>query len=171
MANAKFCGLALLQLATFGDAQLVFMFPQRGGEIAQREQPAHVTVSKFSAMGSDGQMHTETHKVFTETSSDGLQKRMTEVDCKDGDCSKSVSHFFNGFPGMFSSMDFFLAPPSSLPCLLAGPEDVMSPSPLTFRGVIEARVEILVKTDSTSSAWRAGVVKDDQRKRKARAGG
>jgi len=82
----------------------VFMFPQRGGEIAQREQqPAHMTFSKISAMGSDGQMHTETHKVFTETSSDGLQKRTTEVDCKDGDCSKSVS-FFGHLPGLFSSM-------------------------------------------------------------------
>ncbi|CAE7229319.1 unnamed protein product, partial [Symbiodinium microadriaticum] len=101
---AKFCGLALLQLATFGEAQLVFMFPQRNGESALREQqPAHMTFSKISAMGSDGQMHSETHKVFTETSSDGLQKRTTEVDCKDGDCSKSVS-FFGHLPGMFSSM-------------------------------------------------------------------
>ncbi|OLP97256.1 hypothetical protein AK812_SmicGene20433 [Symbiodinium microadriaticum] len=79
---------ALLQLATFGEAQLVFMFPQRNGESALREQqPAHMTFSKISAMGSDGQMHSETHK----------------VDCKDGDCSKSVS-FFGHLPGMFSSM-------------------------------------------------------------------
>mmetsp|Transcript_30381 Transcript_30381/g.56967 ORF Transcript_30381/g.56967 Transcript_30381/m.56967 type:complete len:330 (-) Transcript_30381:99-1088(-) len=114
MAKAKLGALALLRLAAFGDAQLVFMFPQHNGEDAptRAQPPAHVTFSSVSALGQDGQMHTETHKVFTQTSDDGLQKRISEVDCKDGDCSKSVSHFFKGLPrGAFASMSMA---PSSL---------------------------------------------------------
>lgn len=65
-------------------------------------QPAHVQVSSMSAMGPDGLMHTSVHKVITQTSDDGMQKRIAEVECKDGECSKSVSQFFapSGFLGM-----------------------------------------------------------------------
>lgn len=55
-------------------------------------QPAQVSVSSMSAMGADGVMHTTVHKVISQSSNDGMQKRIEEVDCKDGDCSKSVSH-------------------------------------------------------------------------------
>lgn len=69
-------------------------------------QPAHVQVSSMSAMGPDGLMHTEVHKVITQTSDDGMQKRIAEVECKDGECSKSVSQFFapSGFLGRMPSM-------------------------------------------------------------------
>mmetsp|Transcript_83358 Transcript_83358/g.131947 ORF Transcript_83358/g.131947 Transcript_83358/m.131947 type:complete len:298 (+) Transcript_83358:107-1000(+) len=83
-------------------------------------QPAHVQVSSMSAMGPDGQMHTSVHKVITQTSDDGMQKRIAEVECKDGECSKSVSQFFApsgflGMPGMARISERFRMPmPSNL---------------------------------------------------------
>lgn len=69
-------------LAVQTSAQIQMMFGQ----------PAQVSVSSMSAMGTDGVMHTTVHKVISQSSNDGMQKRIEEVDCKDGDCSKSVSH-------------------------------------------------------------------------------
>eukprot|EP00438_Fugacium_kawagutii_P000534 Skav203232 [mRNA] locus=scaffold438:29715:43425:+ [translate_table: standard] len=58
-------------------------------------QPAVQMSAVSSFSGADGIMHTSVHKVITETSNDGSLKRV-EMDCQDGDCSKSVSKLFTG---------------------------------------------------------------------------
>ncbi|CAK9057060.1 unnamed protein product [Durusdinium trenchii] len=78
---------------------------------AQDMLPNHVSVSSVSALGADGMMHTTMHKVMTQMSNNGMEKRIAEVECKDGQCSKSVRHIFAGplmasiFPsGLFATM-------------------------------------------------------------------
>eukprot|EP00931_Biecheleriopsis_adriatica_P094298 TRINITY_DN67964_c0_g1_i1.p1 TRINITY_DN67964_c0_g1~~TRINITY_DN67964_c0_g1_i1.p1 ORF type:complete len:342 (+),score=83.56 TRINITY_DN67964_c0_g1_i1:122-1027(+) len=88
--------------ATAQDLQ-VFSMPNQGMTVT--------SFSSSSALGSDGQMHTMTHKVTSETSPDGMQKRVSELDCKDGDCAKSVSFMGPGFMSSMMPNDFFKGMP------------------------------------------------------------
>lgn len=97
MAPSMHQSLVLLALTmTSAQAQdLVFLLP------LSNDAPSSVmSFSSSSVMGSDGQLHTETHKVTTETSMDG--KRVSQVDCKDGDCAESMSIMSSMMPSMAS---------------------------------------------------------------------
>jgi len=88
--------LAFIASATLAQAQASFrgfrlpLFSE--SPVMMDDQHGSSSIMSFSSssvLGEDGRLHTETHKVETKSSS-GLEQR-TEVTCKDGDCSQTMS--------------------------------------------------------------------------------
>lgn len=73
------------------------------GALGQNLRASSFQSFSSSVMGSDGQFHSKTHKVITETSNDGLEKKVSETLCKDGNCHQHVT-FMGQVPAFMSSM-------------------------------------------------------------------
>lgn len=76
------------------------------GALAQNLRASVFQSYSSSVMVSDGQLHEKTHKIMTETSEDGVEKKVSETLCKDGNCQQHVT-FMGRMPALMSSM----APP------------------------------------------------------------
>lgn len=73
------------------------------GTLAQNLRASVFQSYSSSVMGYDGQLHSKTHKIMTETSGDGFEKTVSETLCKDGNCQKHIS-FVGRVPALMSSM-------------------------------------------------------------------